>query len=753
MATTCVTIMLHENQISALPGSTADANIGVPVVSSSSTTMQHNQLEEPALASEESLDPFPTVGTADVAIFWDSENVQIPRWCPASKASEGIRNSVAKFGRIVEKRLYFDSKRELSTFPRMELDLSGFTLVDCPSRNRKETLDKKLIVDVLCFAWERASRGAKACVVLITSDGDYSYVLSRLRDIGVYTVIMYRPDIVAKVLIDNSNVVLSWEYDVLGGPPKAQEEEDNLLDESASGQEVWLEEHDLGERHLSLDSAIKEDEQQVDYDSVGRSVPNTSSGISRELAVFCSVVHEENTHTKWTSEAKIAAAYYQKVGNKDKEMYTAIRTEAANRDFIEWGRRILQGLGKHIVGVRDRDYKGPNFSIETYVRLTPSGTSILNDTMPSTEELDDTLASSFLTQAQIPSPQPSCNSCDLDSESSPQEHFFVDTAETGQQDKNVRTDVGEEIINSRCYSDASSADCECVVNNSKCDSEKKTSEGITTTDREFQSEEVEDVTCTSVSKTKQDCTASPTAGTFNTVRVAGHPKKLGHDAGKFAIFCSAVLNGQYATVREGVDVYSSWAPESSIGTAFYEKVGAKDRDGYQVVRAQATQRHYIEWGRRNLSVPGKPILKVRDRDHREPNFSLETYVRLTYSGLTILNVDVPRKEESDWIPVLPKTHHKPQLRSCSHSTSDVKQSAGANTLCRLFVGGLAWQTTADSMRSYFRQYGPLEYVYVMEGRGFGFVFYRHSADAMRVLEKAGYHIVDNKSVDVKPYTK
>jgi hypothetical protein len=181
-------------------------------------------------------DDFPTVGSADVAVFWDYENVRIPAWCPATMASDGIRKKIAKYGRVVEKRLYYDSRRPTeSSAPRAELDLSGFTLVDCPSRNRKETLDKKLIVDVLCFAWERASRGAKACVVLVTSDGDYSYALARLRDIGVFTVIIYRPDVVAKVLIDNANVVMSWEYDVLGGPPLSHDGVDDLEQDTASG--------------------------------------------------------------------------------------------------------------------------------------------------------------------------------------------------------------------------------------------------------------------------------------------------------------------------------------------------------------------------------------------------------------------------------------------------------------------------------------------------------------------------------------
>ena len=61
----------------------------------------------------------PSVGPADIAIFWDYENVRIPAWCSASTATEGIRNKVAKYGRIVEKRLYYDS-RQPSEHPHQE---------------------------------------------------------------------------------------------------------------------------------------------------------------------------------------------------------------------------------------------------------------------------------------------------------------------------------------------------------------------------------------------------------------------------------------------------------------------------------------------------------------------------------------------------------------------------------------------------------------------------------------------------------
>ena len=45
----------------------------------------------------QAIDDFPAVGPADVAVFWDYENFPIPAWCPATTASEGIRNKVAKY--------------------------------------------------------------------------------------------------------------------------------------------------------------------------------------------------------------------------------------------------------------------------------------------------------------------------------------------------------------------------------------------------------------------------------------------------------------------------------------------------------------------------------------------------------------------------------------------------------------------------------------------------------------------------------
>jgi NYN domain len=182
-------------------GKTSQARALPPTVS--------NESGPPPPSSQPLYFSLPDTGPTDVAVFWDFENVKIPEWCAATKASDCLREKLLPFGRIVERKLYYDS----------DLDLSGFTLVDCPSRhNRKETLDKKLIVDVLFFAWERVTRGAKATVVLITCDGDYSYTLARLQDIGVYTIVIFQPDNVAQILVDVANAAMAWETDVLGEP-------------------------------------------------------------------------------------------------------------------------------------------------------------------------------------------------------------------------------------------------------------------------------------------------------------------------------------------------------------------------------------------------------------------------------------------------------------------------------------------------------------------------------------------------------
>eukprot|EP00978_Attheya_sp_CCMP212_P001610 scaffold3281_cov55-Attheya_sp.AAC.7 len=171
----------------------------------------------------------------EIAVYWDYENVPLPQWCTAAEAAKRIHNAVSKYGRIVERRVYFDYQKYNNggggPHDCSGLDLSGFDLVNTPTRNSKETLDKKLIADVLTFAWDCSARNAnrKPCIVLLTSDGDYAYTLAKLRDRGVMSIVMFGKDCsVAQILVNNADVALSFEKDILmdpaDEPPNKQQE-------------------------------------------------------------------------------------------------------------------------------------------------------------------------------------------------------------------------------------------------------------------------------------------------------------------------------------------------------------------------------------------------------------------------------------------------------------------------------------------------------------------------------------------------
>ena len=85
-------------------------------------------------------------------------------------------------------RVYHDSAKwsgNVAVKHRASLEALGFTIVDCPTSDKKEALDKKVLVDVALFA---AATQAPRSVVLAASDGDYAYLLSRCRQLGVHCV-------------------------------------------------------------------------------------------------------------------------------------------------------------------------------------------------------------------------------------------------------------------------------------------------------------------------------------------------------------------------------------------------------------------------------------------------------------------------------------------------------------------------------------------------------------------------------------
>ena len=350
-------------------------------------------------------DPYANVGPGDVAIFWDFENIKIPSGCTVPQASEALRNCLVQYGRIVERRLYYDSGKPTEmSLPRGDLDLSGFTLVDCPTRNDKETLDKKLIVDLLFFAWERAARGARACVVLITSDGDYAYTLARLQDIGVYTIVMYRSSTVARVLPENANLAMDWEQDVLKNGGMVQMERsynhggnsNNHNGSNSSG---------VGQSHSASSGAPAASSFMPDMSGLPIAAPpptaNNDASLTQAymtdpsgegmLILYCSCVliaqrlalreisSDVSLYSVWGTSASVAIEFYQKCRSREKDVFQRIQQEATKRRLVEWARKDIRQGGKPMVQIHDRRGKRPpGLSMETYNRLTGAGIALLH---------------------------------------------------------------------------------------------------------------------------------------------------------------------------------------------------------------------------------------------------------------------------------------------------------------------------------------------------------------------------------------
>ncbi|KAJ0537151.1 putative RNA recognition motif domain, nucleotide-binding alpha-beta plait domain superfamily [Helianthus annuus] len=72
---------------------------------------------------------------------------------------------------------------------------------------------------------------------------------------------------------------------------------------------------------------------------------------------------------------------------------------------------------------------------------------------------------------------------------------------------------------------------------------------------------------------------------------------------------------------------------------------------------------------------------------------------------------------------------------------------------KLFVGGIAWETSQESFSNYFSNYGEITDSVIMmdkitgRPRGFGFVTFANPTDADKVLDQD--HIIDGRPVEVK----
>jgi hypothetical protein len=113
-----------------------------------------------------------------------------PQHC-LSQMMQAILFLIKPLGDLLSQRLYFDSSQQQHLqLPFHDSIQNDFHLIDCPSNKRQSPLEK-MLADVLGFAWQRVNRQIPACVVLVTDDPEFSYLLSKLNEIGVQTILIH----------------------------------------------------------------------------------------------------------------------------------------------------------------------------------------------------------------------------------------------------------------------------------------------------------------------------------------------------------------------------------------------------------------------------------------------------------------------------------------------------------------------------------------------------------------------------------
>mmetsp|Transcript_84922 Transcript_84922/g.274513 ORF Transcript_84922/g.274513 Transcript_84922/m.274513 type:complete len:305 (-) Transcript_84922:552-1466(-) len=250
----------------------------------------------------------------DIGVFWDYENVRIPAGFKTATATTRILEALEVHGIIVERRLYYDSRKrtELKT-DRVNLDSCGFSLVDCPTRGKKETLDKKLIVDMMEFAMKYRRHDEKpCCIALVTSDGDYSYALGVLKCWKLKTVVIFgKGTTTAGALLDNCTHALSWFDDILNIPSSSDSEGGAGSDDDEG---VVVTTRD-GDGDWPVEASSWTNETVKDDDAERQSALDAVSGHHLTLInCLCDLAIDRPQLGGWVADALVAKAYHWKRG-------------------------------------------------------------------------------------------------------------------------------------------------------------------------------------------------------------------------------------------------------------------------------------------------------------------------------------------------------------------------------------------------------------------------------------------------------
>jgi len=541
----------------------------------------------------------------EISIFWDYENVPLPENCrSAAEVSKCIHMAVSKYGRIVDRRLYSDSRKwnsGLSSSNRRFLDSTGFDLVDTPSKGQKETIDKKMIADILSFAWDCSVRNYPCGVVLITSDGDYAYTLSKLRDRGVLNIVFYgRLCTVAQVLIETADIDLSFENDVLASilvtTTKLTREDHETVTTSATtiSTNKSSSKDTFATASMNASLSIAEDESSTLQDFYAhadshiidfcKAVDFVQRAAQKKSGFHPSTVSIDDF---WATDFHVGG-YFKKTTPLEetnrvdiKQRYQNIRLQAISSGLVQEGKRIVQS--RDIIPSFLWE-SGKELSTEVYLRLTQKGKSFLISKKFPMESSQINLTSRPIREVVV----------------TPSEFFSSKRYLTSNPKPSRETSVQSfEVLHS--------------------------SSNITH----------------SGNKQNTSITQQPSFSPYNS-----NPDK------EIALFCQCLheIQESYRS-PEGMSI-CHWVPDSSVAESyrksgakaqhndqldiFYEESGRDVKQRYQYFRSQAISDDLVQAGRR--LVTSREIIPVDwgDNGGKRNDLSTEVYLRLTEKGKSLL---------------------------------------------------------------------------------------------------------------------
>lgn len=73
---------------------------------------------------------------------------------------------------------------------------------------------------------------------------------------------------------------------------------------------------------------------------------------------------------------------------------------------------------------------------------------------------------------------------------------------------------------------------------------------------------------------------------------------------------------------------------------------------------------------------------------------------------------------------------------------------------KLYVGNISWNTTSESLKEYFEQFGAVEDAFIMKdkvtrrSKGFGFVTFTNEDDALKAIEATNGKELDGRELTV-----